>query len=1115
MLTPMAERIVEVKADLGEQARRRFRYGSGLLIGGRTVLTAAHAVAGAVAVSVRTSDKRDLAAVVDIAWVGDPARCDVAFLEVAELATGLEFLAVAVVDRQTASGRFVEDCWAVGYPALAETTDERGRSVRKSRHVGGRIAPLSNLDDGLLSMTVTAGSGDAGLPDSGIVLSESPWSGMSGAAVFAGDQLIGVVCEHARRRGASDITVTPLAFVGDPARIPGNSDAWWSRLGIVEPSALPRLPQLPGAAGRAGDEVPRAAPLRVRFNLTHVDAYFMGRDAELGVLADALAVRERVVVAGLGGVGKTQLAARYVRDHVDEFEIVAWIRAEGSPIPDLADLATALQLGIESEDATAEQRAQQVVRWLSSCPQRWLLVFDNVATDAAVRPWLPATGGGRSLITSRNRRLDALGHVVAVGVFDDQTGANYVIARAGREDPEAALALSRALGGLPLALGHAGAYCQAGTSFAEYHAMLDGLPARDLFDADPEAFAAETVATTWQVSVDAAGKRAPRAPQILAVTAYLAPDAIPTALFDALLDDPTSVADRKGLRDGLAALHGLSLADVSDTAMNVHRLLQKVVRDDADARFDDTPVDAALNALSQALPNDPTLPTWWPQYEVLLPHISAIAESSAAQRHADRVFALLNRAVAFLLHADPGQRPLVPAQDAVALGERLLGPEHPDTSTARAHLAAAYRSAGRTQEAIELLERVLADRERLVGRDDPETLTARGDLAGAYGSAGRTQEAIALEEQVLADCERLLGSEHPDTLTVRGNLATSYWSAGRSQEATELLERVLADHERLLGSEHPRTLTARANLATSYQSVGRTREAVELLERVLADRERLLGSEHAQTLSARGDLANSYRLVDRTQEAIELEERVLADSERLLGSEHPDTLRARRNLGASYELVGRTEEAIELGEQVLADSERLRGSEHPDTLQARRSLAASYGLVGRTEEAIEVEEQVLADREQVLGSEHPDTLVARGDLANSYRLVGRTQEAIELEERVLGDSERLLGSEHPHTLTARANLAASYWSFGRTEEAIELEERVLGQSERLLGREHPDTLAAEGNLAAAYWSVDRTQEAIHLQARLLADRERLLGPDHPDTRAAAQALAGWSDEVAT
>jgi hypothetical protein len=54
--------------------------------------------------------------------------------------------------------------------------------------------------------------------------------------------------------------------------------------------------------------------------------------------------------------------------------------------------------------------------------------------------------------------------------------------------------------------------------------------------------------------------------------------------------------------------------------------------------------------------------------------------------------------------------------------------------------------------------------------------------AGQRGqAAGRTAEAIPLLERTLADCERVLGPDHPNTLTSRNNLAMAYQDAVRTR----------------------------------------------------------------------------------------------------------------------------------------------------------------------------------------------------------------------------------------------------------------------------------------------------------------------------------------------
>ncbi|MGI9099643.1 MAG: hypothetical protein ACR2H2_14330 [Solirubrobacteraceae bacterium] len=84
----------------------------------------------------------------------------------------------------------------------------------------------------------------------------------------------------------------------------------------------------------------------MRFNLPAVAASFTGREEELDALDDALGVADRVVITqaitGLGGIGKSQLAARYVQQRVDGYDVVAWIRAEDGGIADLAQLAAKL-----------------------------------------------------------------------------------------------------------------------------------------------------------------------------------------------------------------------------------------------------------------------------------------------------------------------------------------------------------------------------------------------------------------------------------------------------------------------------------------------------------------------------------------------------------------------------------------------------------------------------------------------------------------------------------------------------------------------------------------------------------------------------------------------------
>lgn len=223
---PLDDRIVEVRTDLGDSARPRYRYGSGCIVRGRTVLTSAHVVVGARAVSVRRPDKVEWDAQVQWDFVGREDGADFALLEIADRTIDRASIKLAAVDRNASSK--VEPCRAVGYPRFMER-----QQTRRIADSWGFIPPLSGLTEGLLTLSIWNSPHAERTP-----LNETRWSGMSGAPVFVEDCLLGVVSSHTPRQGASEVTVVPLtALEPDPAYPQwghgvGNPDQWWERLGV-------------------------------------------------------------------------------------------------------------------------------------------------------------------------------------------------------------------------------------------------------------------------------------------------------------------------------------------------------------------------------------------------------------------------------------------------------------------------------------------------------------------------------------------------------------------------------------------------------------------------------------------------------------------------------------------------------------------------------------------------------------------------------------------------------------------------------------------------------------------------------------------------------------------
>jgi tetratricopeptide (TPR) repeat protein len=705
-----------------------------------------------------------------------------------------------------------------------------------------------------------------------------------------------------------------------------------------------------------------------------VPTHFMGRDkALLDVEAALKRDQGRVAITalhGLRGVGKTTLAAAYADRHRGDYRATWWIRAQTEPSMRADLVALGVRLGWAGAEDEEEPALAAVMERLRHEGEGILLIFDNAIDADAVKLYLPPGGAAKVLVTSNAHTWRAVAAPVEIRLWPKVVGADYLIVRTGREKERAAAeALSDALGGLPLALEQAAAYCERlDISIEEYRKRFETAPARFMDDArhaPAEYHDRMTVAKTFALAIEEAANQRPASEPLIVHAALLAPEPIPLFLFAEArqkFGEPlASALCGDGLDDIVATLRTFALIDretivderdatITTDTVRLHRLVRMVAaaRRVGDARLRRTLVDVVAAVYPEDVLRNPKT---WPRARRLDAHAVALVAGACeppvgAEERAAELLTRLARYSHSALAAYEREQSF--CELALRIRERVLGAEHPDTVSSLNNLGFAVEANGDLMGARALYERALAINERIVGPGHQATATNLHNLGRLLLSEGDPARARSAQERALAIFEKMLGPEHSDTALGLHNLARTLQAQSDFAGARSLYERALAINEKVLGPENPYTASYLNSIAHLRHADGDLVGARPLYERALAIREKVLGPEHPRTAWSLVSLARVLQDSGDFPTARPLFERALAIYKKTLD---PTTNIARYFLASLLLAEGNAVEALRDSEAALAGLERALGKKSRWTKDAARTTADALDAVGRAEEA--------------------------------------------------------------------------------------------------------------------------------------------------------------------
>lgn len=686
---------------------------------------------------------------------------------------------------------------------------------------------------------------------------------------------------------------------------------------------------------------------------------FTGRTTELSRCVSMAYADDRpagVVIEGMAGVGKTQLAIAAAHRLVEQHDIerVLFVNLRGfdpDPWRPPANPAAVLDaflrlLGVRAQDiphgkdalaARAELYQTQLDRTSA------LILLDNAVDAEQVEPLLSRVPRCPALVTSRNHlaELPQAGRL-EIDVFDLDDAVALLRAAAGPDrfaaEPDAAVSIASLLGGLPLALG-----LTAGRIRSDNGWTLTDQLERLVDDAEP--------------------------------------------LMGPMIADRVELAHRPRLEDPVQAALGSSYRRLGSEPRRVLRLLALHPGGDLDsyaaaalAGVDLEEVRRQLQELAVAHLVQQRQPDRYEFHDLVRVYASERTrdEDPAAARHAalDRLLDhYLSVASLVMSHYAPWEQQRRPP--IVCSG--TPDPRIVDHASATAWLDAEWPNLIATA--------VFGARHGWIRY----TSQVAAAIARYLDTAARFQDAEVLHEHAVRDEDPVARA---GALT---NLGRIYIRTARHAEAQDTIQLALAT------AQETGDITGQARALSSLGLVcwrlGRHEEAFDHYRQSL--------SRYGQTgdrlgeASVLGNLAGLFERLGRFQEAVD-EGRRSAERYRELGDRVGEA-RALGNLGKVYLRLGLPTEAIDHLEQALSHFREVDAA--LEVAGSIGNIGVAYGQMGRHRDAVEMHEQTLALVREVGARQHE--VVCLNELGNNMRRLGEPAQGLRYHSTALQIADEL------------------------------------------------------------------------------------------------------------
>jgi len=843
------------------------------------------------------------------------------------------------------------------------------------------------------------------------------------------------------------------------------------------------------------------------------------------------------ICAGLGGIGKTQLALRYMNQFKDFHTLRAWFYAENVTQLKEQYIEFARSLGYNEDNLSFAAAFSYIKKSLSQHPG-WLFIYDNVTNYQEIKDFLPEEGGGYIIMTTRQQHWPSSFKILNIDIMTENDALDLLqslIKKNINHEKSYATTLVKTLGFLPLAVAQAGAYIQQNNiSIAEYLILYQKHEQELLSDPTiPLGVDSLPVAVTWDISLQAINQdpsiidNVSLPIELLMVCAYLAPEKISRSLLLNWLEiaHPKIKSPLLKLNASLAKLRQYSMIhDDSNEQITVHRLVQTIMRYKHDNvencssfGFSTQNVvwyDKLLTAIHTEFSSKTPPAMNITKQRDLLPHMTTTLQyyEKLWPHHKSAPLGLVSHDIGITMYYslyDP-KSALPYLKSALKVINDHFPPNHIQVANILNDLGNVYGSLDDHEQKRQLVEQALTIKEPLRNNKDVNYISTLNDLANTYFHLNNYNAVLHLLEQFLGKHKQDEATPYSlEHAKIFNTLSITYAYLGKYEESLKLAQKVFKIKQQHYPHDHEEYAKTLNNLAMAYGDMGDYVKKFELIQEALVIYEKVYNTKHPEYVKTLGNLAIVQgNLGNYDQKRKILEEQVLNFYKKHYGITHMMYAGFSCQLASAYGFLGDYKMQHKLLIKSLPILKTYFGSEHVRCyVTPLINLALAYGSLGDYKQQFEIAKNALTIIEKHYGTKHIEYFIALHTMANAFGSLGNHIKNIELLEEVLSNYNKFYGPQHDAVGSCLRDLASAHLMLKQHKEAQLLLEQALKIKERIYGQQHVEYAHTLHVLGDFYIKTQNYTEAQTILSQALQIKKAFYGDQHVEYAKSLYALA--------